>query len=637
METSPPLGPPLESRLAAAGEGADAAVLVLAGPSGEAVRGAVSDVVARSAGRVLLVTVPSSASEPTAATDALALALGARAGAARLLDPLVRGAAGFVLGRELARHSAALEPAALDAAAPATAELLRRRFVPAFHAQAPDVPLELLAALVRARTGVAADAGSPDLAAAARALGPAGLVRAVGQLAHRAQVVVTVVFEGALERPAATAARALETPLAPGFVVLLPAVRDLWTTEKVLLSEAERARLVELAPVGPAAQGVTPFAPPVASPAAPAAAADTPSGSGTTITTPSGRVLSPRERVLAKRASGPLERASTPGDGNPALAPNLARTPGGGLPALARTPGGGLPALAGTPGSRPPGSGSGLRAPGARPGAPRRPSDEGKIPGTPGRSGSAEPRRVSRVSTLSFAAVPIIAFVAIVALSRTEPEADRGGKPSAENVAMVRPAPAPAPSPSKAARPAAPPATHAPPAPGPAPSPKSWTPPDPYADAKTPADVLAILARELPIALSLETRTTLLERALPRLDGETRARVLVGVIDAPPGSPQDARFLRRYAIERLAPLTVLPDVSARFVQLLDASSARDERLCALRAIALNPVGLSPELRDKLATLAAGREDGPIPSQARAILDAADATPAAGSPLGAPAH
>jgi hypothetical protein len=553
---------PLEGRLVAAASSSSTGIVLVLGACEDEVQNALEGA-RRALGRRLL-HVPLAPTIPLlgAARDAALAAVSTRLGAATLLDPLLGGAASFVLGQELAEVGSSLEPDALDATPARAANLVAKRFLPALSSQLPQVPFELLAALARVRCAGPADA--PELLEIARSLEPRAFLASLGAIATRAEVVILLALEDALDRPASAVAAALELPRTSGLAVSVSALGSAWSNARTLLSDEERTRADE------AAFEVPSVAEPVPLPR------------------PGTKSLPPRERILsARKTSGP---PPTPEEAAPA-APKTTRT------ASPR------PAL-------------------APPASPVRPSLEPPPPTPP-----TAPRRRSRLLSSALVSIPVLFLGSLYLLERPEPDPTRTSE-RAKGAPLAVAAPTAAakkePAPVGSGIVLTPKGT----TPRAAPAPASratqggaWAPQDSLGAARTPEEVTAVLDRELPISATFDSRVALLDRGLAKLDREPRARALVRVLDASPSPPLELARFRRAVLERLLPLIDVPAANTRLAGLLDATVAPGERALALRAFANDPRSLSPEARDKLAVLAAGHEDSSFELQARAILAA----------------
>lgn len=674
-----PLARALENAIASVVGGPSRLVLALSEDGGEldASFAAACETTRRRALHVRLAPAPSAgARSHQALLDALRERTNGRPGVATILDPLIKSAASFVLQGDLWSLESFLTPEALDEVPAVASRVLLTRFVPALAAQLPDVPRELLAALLAERTG----SDDFSLAAIAGALPAADLVRAVARVAARAGAAVVFSCSSATDFAASTALDASSSLEGAPTSVLwaLGSRRDAWEVQRSLLDEDERRRVERaLAPPAPVAAteaqpGATAAAP-ITPQAGAAAATDDTRGEPTL-----GANLAPRARAAARRASD-----AAPRTGADATADAATANTAGGAPRLQgadETPPLAIPrplklkagfaerlkksvlaknAQRKAAAARPP-----KRSTATDAGSPRRGAGRRTISGVftsawaPRPIGEAQPTGLKRVVVV---ALPFVFLASLGIFARREADfraTQRGPTPEwVLKLAASRGKPTPAPAPAKTAAPA--PAKTAAPAPAKPAGSSPTTVKDPKVVAQSPAPAkpagttVQVPVAQVPTPVQTSRRGGLRvgEHAAPTAgptaakDGPQRAAApgttvqdrLIAAERMPQGNEQLAAFVQIYdtkldndadtnlqkrgVLLRLAAYRSEPEALDRIIKALDATSPRDLRLTAIQSLSIGNTPLAPGARTRLQTLVNEDSDEAIKSAAQIALAA----------------
>ncbi len=600
--------------------------------------------------------------------DALRERTNGRPGVAAILDSLIKGASSFVLGKDLWSLESFLTPEALDEVPAVAARVLLTRFVPALAAQLPDVPRELLAALLAERTG----SDEASLSAIAGAMAPADLLRAIGRVAARSNAVVVFSCAVATDFAAASALEAAAS-LEPGPTNVLWALgsrRDAWEVQRSLLDDDERRR-VERALTPPVVERVDPAA--ESAPADPAPALPLPhevgegrGGGAPEISGPTmGANLAPRARAAARRAAtGPSSQPAQPeaaaasgakdrlqgADETPPLAiPRPLKLKAGFADRLKKSV---AARVAKKPQPKKPATATQTATTTRRGSAGRRTiSTSMPVAWAPRPYSAAQPTGLKRAVVV---ALPFLFLASLGIFARREADfrAQRGPTPAwvlqtaAGKTKPPAPAPAPKPAPLKPAppQPAAPPA---PKAPAPAPQQTHQQPPK----NSTPVPVVVTqngnssggnVATALPPPPPQPNRRGGLrmpDHAAPKpaIQGTTVQDRLIAAERMPQGHEQLAAYIqiydqkldtdadtnlqRRGVLLRLAQYRGEPEALDRITKALDATSPRDLRLTAIQSLSIGNTPLPPSARTRLQTLANEDPDEAIKSAAQIALAA----------------
>jgi hypothetical protein len=631
-----PLARTIENAVAAVVAGSPSRLLLCLADEGGELAASFDEVLETTRRRALHVRLAPGAGLAERALAGLVPALGerhrGRPGVAALLDPLIKSAASFVLGKDLASLESFLAPEALDEVPAVAKRVLLTRFVPALAAQLPEVPRELLAALVEVRTGPGSTATADPTGGT---LSPSELLHALAVVAASAGGAIVFSCPDATESAAANAleaATALGTAPA-GVLWALGCAKSAWDVQRALLDDGERARIED-------AVRVSSPAPPAAATPAPSVAAPTPAEAPAAAPNPgpsaanAPRILAPRARAAAARRAPP---PSAPGV-TPLAMPRvlgLDETPPLAIPKplklkkelaervrravvakLARRKAILQP-------SRPAKSATASTSASLSAFSATVSNGTARLWGAPAGVADAKPSRVKRAV---LTALPFIFLASLGIFARRDEVRPRASGPTPEwmlKLARARGVAAPATgnktAPAAATPTPVPAAAAAPPPAAAAPSPAKVAPAQPVGRGRPRRGGAPLAAQKDPRPAAAPSMSERLQAAEREPQGPAQLSSLCEIYDSKQDSPGDQSLLQRGVLLRLAPYRTEQAALDRIMGSLDASNPRDVRLTAISALTMGTAPLPAAARTTLESLAQNEPDEAVRSSAQVAL------------------